>query len=123
MWTHNDDIDTSTQEKQGHSFVNTEIVRAESGRFASGYSGNPGGRRGLPIKLRNQLEAGVPNAIRRLIELINSDDDRVALAASEALLSRLYGKPSIAVDTTVSNVPGRAHYEALKALSERAKEA
>ena len=34
-----------------------------------------------------------PRAIQRVIELIGSDDERVALAASVAILDRAYGKP------------------------------
>ncbi len=109
----------STEEQQERRYITSAIVRSHSGRFAAGYSGNPGGLRGLPSDIKDQLEAGVPKAVGKLINLINSQDDRVALAAADTLLSRLYGKPSVAVDTTVSGLSGQTHIEALKFLAER----
>ena len=75
----------------------------------------------MPSDIRTQLEDGVPKAVGKLIDLINSQDDRVALAAADTLLSRLYGKPSVAVDTTVSSISAQTHVEALKFLAERAR--
>lgn len=94
-------------------------IRTTRGTFAPGHSGNPGGRVGLPADVRAQLEAGAPAAVAKLVELIHSKDDRVALAASEALLSRLYGKPTLAVDASMNSVSSSdMHLQALKELSD-----
>lgn len=77
------------------------IIRDPAGRFLPGTRANPGGRPQMPDDIREALEAGAPAAVARLVQLVGSDDDRVALAASEALLSRLYGKPSQTLDAKV----------------------
>jgi len=104
--------------------MDAPITRAEGGRFAPGSSGNPGGRRGLPADVRTQLEAALPKAVARLVQLIDSKDERVAQSAIDALFSRLYGKPAVAVDATVAGVTetSQLHLEALKELAQRAKE-
>jgi len=102
---------------------NLPSLRTTRGTFAPGHSGNPGGRVGLPAEVRAQLEAAAPQAVTKLTELINSDDDRVALAAAEALLSRLYGKPAVAIDATVKDITtSQMHLEALKELAERGRQ-
>lgn len=99
-------------------------VRTRRGTFAPGSSGCPGGRRGLPGDVRQQLEEVAPEAVARLVELIRSDDERVALAASVALLDRLYGKPPVAVDATISKATdiGQAHLRALEEIAARRRE-
>jgi hypothetical protein len=63
-------------------------------RFKPGQSGNPKGR---PKKVRELAAIADENsekAMRKLAKLIDSDDDRVALAAAQALLDRSLGKPT-----------------------------
>ena len=98
-------------------------ARSANGTFAPGHSGNPGGRIGLPADLREALERAAPKAVSRLVELVASKDGKLALAACEALLSRLYGKPHLAVDATVSRGADFAamHLAALKELNDRAR--
>lgn len=62
-------------------------------RFKPGQSGNPSGNKGTDYGdvIRLAREAS-PRAIQRLVELMESDDERVALLASQALLDRAYGK-------------------------------
>lgn len=100
-------------------------ARSANGTFAPGHSGNPGGRIGLPADLREALENAAPKAVSRLVELVGSKDGKLALAAAEALLSRLYGKPAIAVDATVSRGVDFAtmHLAALKQINDRARAA
>ena len=104
--------------------MDASITRVEGGRFAPGSSGNPGGRRGLPADVRMQLEAALPKAVARLVQLIDSKDERVAQSAIDALLSRLYGRPSVAVDATVAGSPQtwQLHLEALEELAQRSKQ-
>jgi hypothetical protein len=66
-------------------------------KWQPGQSGNPGGR---PRKLRDVTELALeasPKAIQRLIKLVDSKDERVALAAAQAVLDRAIGKPSQAI--------------------------
>jgi hypothetical protein len=61
-----------------------------------GQSGNPAGHSGLygaPIKL---AQRAAPRAVRRLIELMESEDERVAAVACNSILDRAFGKPKIA---------------------------
>lgn len=96
-------------------------IRTQRGTFAPGVSGNPGGRVGLPADLRERLEAGVPKAVDRLLELVRSEDARVALAACEALLSRLYGRPAQQIDASIKQQTdiGLAHLQALQEIEKR----
>lgn len=61
--------------------------------FRPGQSGNPNGR---PKKVQGVQDLARDNgdkALRKLIKLIDSDDDRVALQAATAILDRAVGKP------------------------------
>jgi len=58
-----------------------------------GQSGNPAGHSGeygAAIKL---AQRAAPKAMRRLIELMESDDERVAAVACNSILDRAFGKP------------------------------
>jgi hypothetical protein len=81
-------------------------MRAEPPRWAApftddeniwkpGQSGNPEGNSGLygeTVKLAHQA---APDAIRRLIELMRSEDERVAAVACNSILDRAFGKPKV----------------------------
>jgi hypothetical protein len=61
-----------------------------------GQSGNPSGHSGeygTAIKL---AQRAAPKAMRRLIELMDSEDERVAAVACNAILDRAFGKPKVA---------------------------
>lgn len=62
--------------------------------WEKGQSGNPGGRpkENAEVK-RLAREQGVA-AISRLVALMQSQDERISLAASQALLDRAFGKPA-----------------------------
>lgn len=51
-------------------------------------------------KIRELAQQHCPRAIERLAELIDSPDERVAVAASTAMLDRGIGKPMQAVEVT-----------------------
>lgn len=89
-----------------------------------GQSGNPAGRRPMPPEVVEALQAGSEAAAKRLVELCSSPDPRVALMASEALLSRLYGKPTQQVDAqvTTTNVQ-QAHLQILLDLQAKREQA
>ena len=71
-------------------------------RFQKGQSGNPNGR---PPKSREQHEAEeairklAPEAVQKLSELMDSDNESVRLKACQIILDRVYGKPRQAVET------------------------
>jgi hypothetical protein len=71
-----------------------------------GQSGNVYGK----PKKRDQeelkvLEAACPAAARKLVELMDADDQRVALSAARAVLERVYGKPE-AMKATMKKTEG-----------------
>jgi hypothetical protein len=60
-----------------------------------GQSGNPSGHSGeygVAIKL---AQRAAPKAVRRLIALMDSEDERVAAVACNAILDRAFGKPRV----------------------------
>ncbi len=59
--------------------------------FAKGVSGNPGGRTPVSPEVREALKALTMPAVKRLGELINSENERVALGALNSALDRNLG--------------------------------
>lgn len=60
--------------------------------FEKGQSGNPGGRPKENAEIKALARQYGPEAIERLAALMRGEDERVAAAASQALLDRGYGK-------------------------------
>jgi hypothetical protein len=58
-----------------------------------GQSGNPTGHCGEYGAAMKLAQEAAPDAVRRLIELMNSEDERVAAVACNAILDRAFGKP------------------------------
>jgi predicted DNA-binding transcriptional regulator YafY len=58
-----------------------------------GQSGNPGGRTIEFADCQRLCREASPDAARRLIELMNSEDERVALMAADKVLERAWGRP------------------------------
>ena len=75
-------------------------MRHPNGRYLPGVTGNAGGRPKTAPDVRSALEAGSLAAAQRLVELIKSEDERVSLSASLALLDRVLGKPPASVEVT-----------------------
>ena len=92
-----------------------------------GVSGNPTGRGGLYLECRRLAAEASPDAMRRLIELMDAADERVAYMATVAILDRAGVKP-INYDPAQDRVqpswdPGKLTDEErgqLKALIEKA---
>ncbi len=88
--THTETREGTTEAAEG------EIVGRNGGRlrpWQPGRSGNPGGIGGAYHEARRICAQATPEAARKQVELINSDDDRVSLLATEAVLNRGAGKP------------------------------
>jgi hypothetical protein len=76
-----------------------------TGKFIKGKSGNDGGRPKMEVRVRELAQKHSPAAIKRLAELMYSENERVAVAACDALLDRGIGKPRQAVE--ISTDPER----------------
>lgn len=74
---------------------NPDVVAAgKQTRFQPGVSGNPGGKPKGLAEFRARIAGYSEKAERTLIELLDSDNDRVRLSAATELLDRLYGRPA-----------------------------
>src|SRR4029077_12642993 len=62
-------------------------------RWQPGQSGNPSGHNGEYGQAMKLARQAAPDAVRRLIELMNSEDERVAAVACNSILDRALGKP------------------------------
>ncbi len=70
-----------------------------------GPSPNPGGRPAVPKELREQFARLAPQAIEVLRQSLDSPDEKIRLAAAQALLDRALGRPhqSQSVEVTEAN--------------------
>lgn len=73
--------------------------RNASGQFVKGTSGNPTGRPKQNEEAMEILKASIPEAAQRLVELLKSDNEKIALQAAIAIFDRVHGKPIQAVNT------------------------
>ena len=71
-------------------------TRDSNGRFTKGSIGNPKGRpkkQPEPPTAKEVLENATMEAVTRLIDLVHSENEVIALHASLALLDRTFGTP------------------------------
>ncbi|MDE2232523.1 MAG: hypothetical protein KGJ90_00125 [Patescibacteria group bacterium] len=59
--------------------------------FRPGQSGNPGGRPKADPIVKEILKAATEQAAKKLVALIDSEDERLAFTAASAVLQRVYG--------------------------------
>lgn len=69
------------------------VKREPGGRFAPGVSPNPGGRPRVVAKVRELAQQQGETAFQKVVDLMQSNDERIALAAAREILDRAYGKP------------------------------
>lgn len=62
--------------------------------WAKGQSGNPGGRPKAEREVIELARDASPRAIGRLVELVEHEDARTAIAAANSVLDRAFGKPT-----------------------------
>lgn len=79
------------------------------------------GERDNSIKARAKrgIELGSIRAVQRIVELVESDDERVAFAAAREILQRNFGMPKQSMDLAVTD-SSAAHHAALKAIYDKA---
>src|SRR5882724_150043 len=70
-------------------------------KFEPGKSGNPGGRPKIPPEIKELVAEATPAAMRKIIRLVASKDERVALAAAQYVAVRHLGRPSQHIDADV----------------------
>jgi hypothetical protein len=75
--------------------------RDPRGRLLPGFTGNAGGRPKGAGEIRELARQYVPAALTKIGELVGSADPRVALAAAQEVLNRVYGKPLQSVESEV----------------------
>lgn len=76
----------------------TETQRKNLGRpWTKGQSGNPTGRSKAADELRKALEGDAPYAAQRLRELLDSEDDQVALKAAQFIVDHVKGRAPQAI--------------------------
>lgn len=78
-----------------------EQKRRGNPNWVKGVSGNPKGRAPMTGEIAEVMELAyqhAPSAFRRMLELMKSTDERVALAAAEKVLDRACGKPAQAIE-------------------------
>jgi hypothetical protein len=61
--------------------------------YKKGQTGNPGGKTKQFAQCQRLCREASPEAARRLIELIHSEDERVALMAADKVYELAWGKP------------------------------
>lgn len=62
--------------------------------FEKGQSGNPGGRPKENAEVKALARSHGKAALEKIVALMGSQDERIALAASQTLLDRGFGKPA-----------------------------
>src|ERR1700676_5463199 len=60
--------------------------------FPKGVSGNPGGKGGQLREAQKLAREATPKAVKRLIDMLDSDDDRVVVIAANSLWEKAGGK-------------------------------
>ena len=86
--------------------------KVPSSAWKPGQSGNPGGRPKVAAEVRDLARQHGHEAIQRLVGLMHSSNEGVAVRACEALLDRGYGRPLLGLDVNCVDVtPQRWHVE------------
>ena len=76
--------------------------RAKNGQFLPGSVNNPGGRPKVNPEIKEILKAASVHAAERLVALVDSKQEKIALQAVQEILNRTEGKPRDNVQMNVS---------------------
>ena len=97
--------------------------RRPNGTVLPGNALNPTGRPRIVREIQELARSAAPAAFARVVALANSPDERVALAASQEILNRAYGKPVMQVNSDVRKVDvGQLWLAGMQALHKRETE-
>ena len=82
------------------------VTKVHRGQFKKGVSGNPGGRRAAPEKVKLMLKAATVPAVELLIDTVNDEHAKIELRVrcAEIILDRALGKPTIPIETDIKRV-------------------
>ena len=69
------------------------MADGDTNRWKPGQSGNPSGHSGEYGQAIRLARQAAPYALQRLIQLMDSDDERVATVACNSVLDRAFGRP------------------------------
>jgi hypothetical protein len=98
--------------------MNVPVQREENGRFLPGFTPNPSGRPKGAGAIRELARQYLPAALAKIGALIESNDPRVALAASQEILNRVFGKPVQSVEADVRRLDmTKLYHDALKMVN------
>ena len=103
-------------------------LRDARGKLVKGTPALPGaGRPPVPDEVRKEVRAifaaATPHAAERLVQLMDSEDERIALGAVAHLLDRVLGKPVTNIDASIkTNSIQAAHLAALQEITRRREE-
>jgi hypothetical protein len=96
------------------------LIRAQSGQFLPGKSGNPGGRPKDMHRVAELARSFTVEAIETLVDLMrHGKDERVRGTAAQALLDRGWGKAKAKVEVVSSGEGG--YLELLRTVNEQIK--
>ena len=95
------------------------MERDDRGHWLPGRSANPGGRPGVPEVIKATLRELSPRAVRRLGELLESEDERIQLEAAKAILDRHLGRPAIQADISLHRGVADDHLAALLEMARK----
>src|SRR5438876_7935982 len=90
--------------------MNEIAEREANGRFLPGFTPNPSGRPKIVDEIRQLARQHAPDAFKRVCELVDSEDERTALAAAQEILNRAYGRPMQAIEQTIEHTDIRQLY-------------
>lgn len=95
-----------------------------SGKFKPGFDPRrqPGGRPKLAFEATKIAREKCPHALERLAELMDSEDERVAVMACNSILDRGLGKPMQQVKKTVTHVKRSPRELSLEEIEKRIAE-
>lgn len=97
------------------------IKRDAKGKILPGQRAlNPSGLDRQKQRMLNQLNQLTPRAITRLAQLMDSQDEKVAIVAVKEILDRNLGKPKATIDMKVEASLSALHLSALEELAQRA---
>jgi len=76
-------------------------------RWKPGQSGNPSGHSGEYGQAVRLARQAAPYAVQRLIQLMDSDDERVAAVACNSILDRAFGRPGFVKEEEKDSLEAR----------------